>query len=357
MKPHRHHIHTRENRHKKEKQNCFHFTDLQSNNIPLTLQGHTMVSYNDLIYCFGGYNRTIEGTNEIHEYSKKENLWRILLPESKIIPSPRHYHSCSIYNDSMIIYGGYSQSNYFNDIFEFNLKTKEWKELKITKESTTRSYHQSVIFNDNLYLFGGKTSFSNYPNHMSIYDLKTNKYKIIDFEREIQRTAHSMTIDKRGIIYIFGGFSKHENKFDFFKRSSLDNKLIMDDLLIFDTEMEQFKIIKTFGEIPSIRSNIGYQTINENVYLFGGFDTRMNNLNTFFKFNYLEKKWKKLNLSGNLPKNGLYSISNIDDFHLFLFGGWTTTSLNRLFFTKIDETFIDLNILYNQNFNDVLFEF
>jgi N-acetylneuraminic acid mutarotase len=349
----KHRQHNRDNV-QKENVSTLHFNDLQSENIPLTLQGHSMVSFGDSIYCFGGYNRTIEGVDTVHQYNRKKNSWKIVFPSTKISPSPRHYHSCSIYGDSMIIYGGYCQSDYYNDIFQFNFKTNEWKELSITKESTTRSYHQSIIYKDNLYLFGGKTSFLNYPNHMSVYNLKTFEYRIIDCRKDVGKSAHSMTIDKKtGIIYIFGGF-KSSNKFDFFKQSN-DTKQWMGDILTFDTNDELFREIKSFGSIPCIRTNHGCISIQDNVYIYGGFDLKLNDLKCFYEFNYLQKKWRKLNFKGDSPKSGLYSIVNMenDESHIFLFGGWTTQTLNRLYVTPINEPYIDIKML--QHFSDVEF--
>jgi N-acetylneuraminic acid mutarotase len=353
----KHNIHKPHRQHKKEQiENEFilHFNDLQSENIPLTLQGHSMVSFGDSIYCFGGYNRTIEGVDTVHKYNWKKNSWKIVYPSTKISPSPRHYHSCSIYDDSMIIYGGYCQSDYYNDIFQFNFKTNEWKQLPNTNESTTRSYHQSIIYKDNLYLFGGKTSFLNYPNHMSVYNLKTFEYRKIECKKDVGKSAHSMTIDKKtGIIYIFGG-AKSSNKFDFFKQSS-DTKQFMSEILTFDTQYEIFNEIKCFGNIPCMRTNHGCISIQDNVYIFGGFDLKLNDLKCFYQFNYLEKKWKKLKLKGDSPKSGLYSIVNMDsdESHIFLFGGWTTHSLNRLYITPTNEPYINKKMFHH--FSDVEF--
>jgi N-acetylneuraminic acid mutarotase len=80
---------------------------------------------------FGGFVNG-ERSNEIYRYYFKENRWERVKPIGRDQPNPRAGHSCVLINDSMIIFGGKDEdNNKLNDVWEFDLASYQWNELKI----------------------------------------------------------------------------------------------------------------------------------------------------------------------------------------------------------------------------------
>jgi serine/threonine protein kinase len=73
------------------------------------------------------------------------------------IPKNVYSHSCVLYQSSMIIFGGYFETD-SNNIYEFNIESIDWKDLnsKSTnfKQITPmpRSWHSAVLHEDSMYI-------------------------------------------------------------------------------------------------------------------------------------------------------------------------------------------------------------
>jgi N-acetylneuraminic acid mutarotase len=70
-------------------------------------------------------------------------------------PEQRHGHSCIVYNDTVVIFGGYDGSKK-NDTWAYDLTTNTWN--KLTTSGTPpnpRAYHSVVLYGDKMVVFGG----------------------------------------------------------------------------------------------------------------------------------------------------------------------------------------------------------
>ncbi|KAK9885657.1 hypothetical protein WA026_012421 [Henosepilachna vigintioctopunctata] len=135
---------------------------------------HTTVCINNMLYLFGGRGTTLamdnfSNVNEI--YSK--DLWCLDLKTlvwqrpvvSGDLPCGRRSHSAFVYNNKMYIFGGYNalKAKHFNDLFEFNPMTSNWKKVKaIGEEPCERRRQSCVLVGNRLFLFGGTSPLPNY---------------------------------------------------------------------------------------------------------------------------------------------------------------------------------------------------
>lgn len=149
-------------------------TLLKSNNIhkqPLPRYQCSLDFYQNKLYLFGGLMKenTDKSTyfNDLWEYSLTQNIWT-QLPSNKNCKCAGH--QSLIYQHYLIIYGGYtiqenggwfqykSNSTYLlslENVHIYNIKTREWKEIKSINKPISRFWHSMISMNDNLIIYGG----------------------------------------------------------------------------------------------------------------------------------------------------------------------------------------------------------
>lgn len=73
---------------------------------PLRRYGHTMVHHHRFLYVFGGSaDKALE--KDVHRYDLDTNVWKTIKTDtSKIIPFSHTFHSATIVDDAMYVYGG-----------------------------------------------------------------------------------------------------------------------------------------------------------------------------------------------------------------------------------------------------------
>lgn len=85
-------------------------------NLPITRDEHTCVVYDNSLVIFGGF-KFGEKTNTMFRYHINSNTWEQIYASNP--PSPRVGHSaCYVHNNAMIIFGGKDgENNKLNDIW------------------------------------------------------------------------------------------------------------------------------------------------------------------------------------------------------------------------------------------------
>jgi N-acetylneuraminic acid mutarotase len=75
--------------------------------VPIPRDEHTALIYENSMIVFGGFAENGERVNEIYRYYFKENKWeKVLVLGGNEAPSPRVGHSAVIMGDSLVIFGG-----------------------------------------------------------------------------------------------------------------------------------------------------------------------------------------------------------------------------------------------------------
>jgi len=77
------------------------------------------------MYIFGGYDGKVNVPSDIYEYDFKNKVFR-LLPSSGDIPEPRSRSKLVSYNNKLAVFGGWDRTNYFNDYYEYDIDTGVW---------------------------------------------------------------------------------------------------------------------------------------------------------------------------------------------------------------------------------------
>lgn len=115
----------------------------------------TMVSYKNFLILFGGWRhpstfppyQSWRLFDELHAYNITENRWMSM--NTLDGPPAVTGHSATIHNDSMIIFGGYSQEEHNgaskNDLWALNLKTLVWTKKETSQLRPAPRYGQFQV--------------------------------------------------------------------------------------------------------------------------------------------------------------------------------------------------------------------
>ena len=170
---------------------------------------HTSSLYKESIYIVGGRESPTNALNQVYQLSCGDQYsWKQIETQGSF--PARWRHSASVINNSIYIFGGRSQDNVFNDCFKLNLETMEWTKVETSGNipSPRYSHTSNVINSTQLLIFGGISNSSTLYNDVYVLDTLTNVWSKIETKGvEIsKRFSHSATNVGEN-IYVIGGCS------------------------------------------------------------------------------------------------------------------------------------------------------
>jgi len=122
--------------------------------------------------------------------------------ESKMFPAPRLYHSATLFNSTMIIFGGLLEHNDMcsNEVYAFDLLQRCWKRLWSGHEAkggifespepdkcapVPRKLHSACRHGDLLFIFGGMDQHNKPLNDLFVFSLTTLRWTRIDYSTNL----------------------------------------------------------------------------------------------------------------------------------------------------------------------------
>ncbi|KAI9833335.1 MAG: hypothetical protein M1819_003730 [Sarea resinae] len=147
--------------------------------IPPARSNHTIISWNDKLYLFGGTNG-IQWFNDVWSYDPRTNLWT-QLDCIGYIPAPREGHAAALVNDVMYIFGGRTEEgNDLGDLAAFRISSRRWYTFQNMGPSPSpRSGHSMTAFGKMIVVLAGEPSSApRDPSELSLmYILDTSKIR------------------------------------------------------------------------------------------------------------------------------------------------------------------------------------
>lgn len=115
-------------------------------------RGHAAVMVDRTIYFFGGYDTTAgEYTSHLVSYNIPASLWTRVSTVNRV--TPREAMTMVLYDNNLIIYGGFNNSNVLNDNLKYSLRLNEWSAL--ASGPGERCNHSAIVYDDKVLIFGG----------------------------------------------------------------------------------------------------------------------------------------------------------------------------------------------------------
>ncbi|KAH9208040.1 hypothetical protein DL95DRAFT_428852 [Leptodontidium sp. 2 PMI_412] len=126
--------------------------------IPPARTNHSVVTYNEKLYLFGGTNG-FQWFNDVWCYDPIPNTW-VSLDCIGYIPAPREGHAAAIVDDVMYIFGGRTEEGAdLGDLAAFRITSRRWYTFQNMGPSPSpRSGHSMTAYNKQVVVLAGEPS-------------------------------------------------------------------------------------------------------------------------------------------------------------------------------------------------------
>ena len=205
------------------------------------------------------------------------------------LPHRRCYHSASIIDDNLYIYGGQDFGvGVYSDLWVFNFSSdnscqERWRELRPTGDvPVPLCRHQSVAYNGKLYLFGGNDGSKENPN---VYILDPSSLVWRKASGSFPGIDSYASVLFNSKLIVFGGYIE----------GAMSN-----DLYEYDLTQEQSTKIEVSGEKPNSRVDHRGALHNNAMWIYGGRGEE-ENLEDLWKLDLLTFVWTRVQYLGCSP--------------------------------------------------------
>jgi len=320
---------------------------------------HTSVVNESKMYIFGGhitqpsseYFHTVR--NDMYECNLKTREWREL-PVSENAPR-RTEHTAVAYNNSMVVFGGYSGNGYESTVMSFDFGTEQWQQLATKGETpSARSAHTAVVVGNSMYIFGGwngvhcmndlhrlnfetltwslicadtsqASRMSGSANHRHSIFANPTAHEINANAGELPsaRCSHGAVVFpgmdpstgfKAPVMYVFGGYAIEG-------ATESANKGYLDDLYEFHFDTMKWYRSNPWGKSPSPRSRFRMIPYKDSIYLFAGWNSAKH-FSTLHRYCVTNKQWIEVDTDFDTDGIGQFSMIEHQGI-MYVFSGYS----------------------------------
>ena len=288
-----------------------------TSDIPIERFDHTMIidPIASRLVIFGG--KTAESLNDTWIFDLNNRSWRKVQTATE--PKARRGHT-AIYDaprHRMVIFGGQQNSDFFNDIWTFDLAKETWQELTVSSNRPVPRYGTSAIVdaqNNRMIISHGFSSAGRFDDTWA-FDLTQHTWTNItpsSGPKPLKRCLHDAIFDEaNNRMLLFGGCS------------SGFGPCPQGDLWTFNLANHTWAELQPASETPSARGNpaLIYDAANKQMFLFGGATTQATD--DTWRCDVTTQTWKSLSIQGKMPLARWSHDAVIDTTsrRLLIFGG------------------------------------
>lgn len=205
------------------------------------------------------------------------------------LPSRRCYHSASIFENKLIIYGGQDfHEGVFNDLWVFSINSdspsqERWRQVACTENNPGYlCRHHSIVYNSSLYIFGGNDG--NAENN-KVYVLDLNQYTWRVVQGDVPAVdSYSVVLADNSMI-VFGGYI---------------GGTMSNEVFVFDLVQEKWSSLTVTGEKPIPRVDHRAVEYGGYMWVYGG-KSEEENLEDLWKLNLNSHTWEQVQYLGTSP--------------------------------------------------------
>ncbi|KAK1963954.1 kelch domain-containing protein [Colletotrichum sublineola] len=180
--------------------------------------GHSLNILGSKIYIFGGqiegYFMNDLAAFDLNQLQMPNNRWEMLIqntdsggPAVGKIPTARTNHSVVTFNDKMYLFGGTNGYQWFNDVWSYDPATNEWTQLDcIGYIPVPREGHAAAIVDDVMYIFGGRTEEGVDLGDLAAFRITSRRWYTFQNmgPSPSPRSGHSMTTVGKAVVVVGG---------------------------------------------------------------------------------------------------------------------------------------------------------
>ncbi|KAI8308878.1 hypothetical protein K4K61_002261 [Colletotrichum sp. SAR11_59] len=180
--------------------------------------GHSLNILGSKIYIFGGqiegYFMNDLSAFDLNQLQMPNNRWEMLIQNTESggpavgkIPAARTNHSVVTFNDKMYLFGGTNGYQWFNDVWSYDPATNEWSQLDcIGYIPVPREGHAAAIVDDVMYIFGGRTEEGADLGDLAAFRITSRRWYTFQNmgPSPSPRSGHSMTTVGKAVVVVGG---------------------------------------------------------------------------------------------------------------------------------------------------------
>jgi len=158
------------------------------------------------LYIYGGWDSTTT-YNDLWKYDLVTQTWQEICDSSFDTPKIR-FHAASVYKNFMYLCCGYSDTRIHpREMYAFNFEKKKWAQVHYTGTPPCgRSRMRSFVYGDKMYIMGGfdmntKKAF----NDIYEFNFVTSNWKLLPLRLPSPLCQYSVNI-WNGILFLLGGY-------------------------------------------------------------------------------------------------------------------------------------------------------
>ncbi|KAG5963827.1 hypothetical protein E4U57_005876 [Claviceps arundinis] len=175
--------------------------------------GHTLNILGSKIYIFGGQ---VEGlfmndlsAFDLNQLQSPNYMWEILLNNdpSPNAPPARTNHTVITYNDRLYLFGGTNGVEWFNDVWCYDPAVNSWSQLDcIGYIPPSREGHAAAVVDDVMYVFGGRTEEGTDLGDLAAFRISSRRWYTFQNmgPSPSPRSGHSMTTVGKSVVVLGG---------------------------------------------------------------------------------------------------------------------------------------------------------
>ncbi|KAJ4298732.1 Negative regulator of mitotic exit [Collariella sp. IMI 366227] len=185
---------------------------------PTGRYGHSLNILGSKIYVFGGqvegYFMNDLAAFDLNQLQMPNNRWEMLISTSDNstssqvkIPPARTNHSMVTYNDKLYLFGGTNGFQWFNDVWCYDPMTNLWSQLEcIGYIPSPREGHAAAIVDDVMYIFGGRTDEGADLGDLAAFRITSRRWYTFQNmgPSPSPRSGHSMTAVAKTVVVVGG---------------------------------------------------------------------------------------------------------------------------------------------------------
>ena len=260
--------------------------------------------------------------------SNKLVQWERVAVRSGAPPCKRSLHAAAVWQDNLIVFGGYDGYQRVNDLYFYSFTRQTWAQ-RATQNGvrggepnpppSPRDRHVAVVWGDGFFIFGGFDGQQR-VNDMHVFDLNTNVWARVNSQGNAPTPRHShAAVVYRDSMYIFGGYDG-SYRCDFHE---------------FNFLTRQWSVMPAGGEVPRPRYRGTCVVHEDRMILHGGHDGSRHLQDTYI-YNFERSDWSQLITEGLIPSPRDSHVAVVFGRSMFIFGGSTGQAMNDFHELQVD---------------------
>ncbi|ROV93237.1 hypothetical protein VPNG_09540 [Cytospora leucostoma] len=180
--------------------------------------GHTLNILASKIFIFGGQVEGVFMNDlaafDLNQLQMANNRWEVLMMNSESggpppgkVPPARTNHTMVSFNDKMYLFGGTNGFQWFNDVWCYDPATNSWTQLDcIGYIPVPREGHAAALVDDVMYIFGGRTEEGADLGDLAAFRITSRRWYTFQNmgPSPSPRSGHSMTTVGKTVVVVGG---------------------------------------------------------------------------------------------------------------------------------------------------------